>query len=300
VNRRLGRLTVGLLLLGLACDEKPAPPPRASATASAPAAPTPSQRPQPARAPRKPPTCRALAVTGKVLAGDQPVAVGTAVDGKTWLLLEKGASVSFRHSVSAREVTLVGPAQALPCFEGEEDFLLGSGQLRSSAGPGARPGAQVTVYTPFGTFSYGDARIDVQTSKSQAELAVTQGEAWATPIAGATRTGPDVVRAPKGKATLRGAPKPAALVADCEKQAGVAEGLASQVLHPTPGPDAGTLGERAAAHMGARRAARGACWCARAAVALAPDASRRDLAKRLDRAEQQWRAIGDTRKPPSD
>jgi len=299
VNGWLGRLAVGLVLLGAACDDKPAPT-QATATASAPTSPAPSQQPQPARAPRKPPTCRALAVTGKVLAGARTVSVGTAVDGKTWLTLEKGASVSFRHSVSAREVTLVGPAEALPCVEGEEDFLLGTGGLKSSAGPGARPGAQVTVYTPFGTVSYGDARIDVQASKASAEVAVTHGEAWAIPVAGATRTGPDVVRAPKGKASLRGAPKPAALVEDCEKQAQMAEGLANAVLHPTPGPDAGTLGERAAAHMRARRAARGACWCARAAAALAPDATRRALEKRLDRAEQQWRAVGSAAKPSSD
>ena len=128
--RWLGVL-VALTLSG--CDtDKPAPAPPSSATQSA-ARPTPSRRP-PEPPPRRPPpqiACRALTVKGKVTApgAPHPLVNGAPLDGLTWLELAPGAKLALRHTKSARELELSGPALVLPCAGGEEEVLLTRGKI---------------------------------------------------------------------------------------------------------------------------------------------------------------------------
>lgn len=292
----MSRALVALLVLVVGgCEGAEARRTSASAPpASSSAAPLGSKPPPPALppAPARVLGCRALAVTGGVRLDGKPVAVGELLDGNRWLELDRGGSISLRHTESARELAAHGPALLLACAGGEEEVVLGRGRLTTAAGPGARPGAQVLVHTPLGTVSYGDARVVIQASRSQVEVSVGQGQAWVQAAGGARRTGPQAPAGPNGKATLRGTGEPSALVRACEAEAESAEQKASAVLSPDAGPDAGSLGERAAAHLGARQAARRACGSARAAVSTGEDAARRGFEQRLERAERRWRTVG--------
>jgi len=294
------RAGLGLLLAAAACDgdPKPSPPGPASAAtpsavalaSAAPSASVPTRHPKIAPATR--PGCRVIALSGEVKEDDTVLANGTVIYGTRWLRLAKGASLTLRHTVSSREVSLEGPGLALPCLEGEEDALLAEGTFQSTAGPGARPGAEVVVFTPTGTVSYGDAQISLRASKAKSEVTTSKGEAWVLPSKDATRKGPEKLGGPKDKTTLtaKGGVEP--LVAECERSAGEAEGLARAVLTPTAG-DGGTLGDRAAAHLKARKVARGACGSARAAAATEPDAAKRaGLEKRVEEAGKRWRSLG--------
>ena len=290
---------VGVLALALATSACDDPPKRSTVDAAPSANPAPAVTPAKSAAmPRPPPPratgCRTLAIRGDVRVGATPVSVGMMIDGTRWLELQEGAEVSFRHAQTTRELTVKGPGRALACADGEEDFILARGALQTSAGPGARPGAQVTVYTPFGTVSYGDARIDIRASAAKLDVRVSKGEAWLLAATGSRRAGPETVTGPKGRGTLAGPAAATALAEACEEAATRAEQLAQSVLDPSAaGPDAGSLGDRAAAHLRARQAARAACGSARAAAARsAEDATRRDLERRLLAADRRWKAVG--------
>ncbi|MBK7579073.1 MAG: hypothetical protein IPI67_02605 [Myxococcales bacterium] len=289
-------------LLVLSCDKPPTPAPgsdsastgSATATASVPT-PAPSSSARYPRVPTTPasrPACRALALTGDVKSGDKPLSNGAIVYGDTWLTLAKDASISLRHTVTTRELTLKGPAYALPCIDGDEDTVLGMGTLSTSAGAGARPGAVVTVFTPLGTVSYGDAQITIRASKSKAEIVTTKGEGWVRAAKGATRAGPEKVTSPKDKSSLSGSGPTEALVVECERAAAEAAGLARAVLDPAAA-DGGSLGERAAKHLEARQRARWACGVALAGAAAETDADKRKgLESRVEAANARWRSLG--------
>jgi hypothetical protein len=220
--------------------------------------------------------------------------LGTEVDGTAWLELATGASASFRHSSSARELTVKGPGRMLACVEGGEDVIVAQGTVETSTGPGARPGAEVLIATPFGTVSYGDAKLSIKVAPKRLDATASQGEGWIEPAKGATLKGAEKITA-KGKAAISGDAAPGPLVEACEQAAAETERLAKSVLAgpgADAGADAGTLGDRAAAHVRSRRAARGACRSALAAVARVADAPKRqELEDRLGRAEKQWSGI---------
>jgi hypothetical protein len=287
------------------CDGSSAGGPAASASApaspaSASAMPRASLAPSVPSPPRKAELpCRALSVSGEVRTeSGAPVAHRSLLDGKNWLRLAKGAKLTTRDTTSARELAAVGPALVLPCVGGDEDWLLAEGTVVTTAGAGARPGAEVAVYTPLGSVSYGDARIEIHAAAHKVELSQITGEAWIRAAAGARLTGREKL-VPKARATLSGSPNAASLVEACEKAADESERLVRAVLAPPAGVDGGSLGDRAAAHLRARRAARAACGSARAAAALEKDeGARRDLEARVGRAEQRWKAIPSPARPP--
>lgn len=287
---------LGLALAVAACDPPPTPGPQlGSSTASSTASVLPSASAPPVR-PRVPAAtssgCRILGLSGEVKQGGEPLANGAVVYGTAWLELGKDASLTLRHTVSTREVTLKGPGAALPCLDGEEDVLLAAGTFVSTAGPGARPGAEVVVFTPLGTVSYGDAQITVRASKTKVDVSSTKGEAWVLPAQGATRKGPEKAGGPNDKPVLTGPGTIDPLVKECERAAEQAEGLARAVLGPATG-DGGTLGERAAAHLGARKAARRACGAARAGARTEPDTDKRSgFERRVQEASRRWRSLG--------
>ncbi len=181
---------------------------------------------------------------------------------KSWLELESGARVMIKHTETGREWTLEGPALAAFCPEGREEVVLGRGKLRTELGAGARPGGEVTVGTPFGRVSYGDARLELQVSERELRLRSLAGDAWLSP-AGA-KAEADVRVAGGGSTSRSRGQKAADAVALCAAAAKHAGELAAAVTSPAgSGPG---LGQRAAEHMRARKSARSRCANAAAAV----------------------------------
>lgn len=234
--------------------------------------------------------CRAMQVSGKAgFRHGLRIQKGAVLDGKRWLELEGDATISVRHATSTREFTLSGPGLVLPCLGGEEDVVLASGRVETAQGAGVRPGAEVRVATPFATLTYGDATLDIKVSSTKLDVTISGGEAQATLTPGLGKP-PKLLNAKNKKLSVPGkldAERVKARVERCEEKAKEAEDQARRVI--TPGPsDGGSLGERAAAHVVLRGAARLECLSARAAVvALGDEASQKDLEKRLDQADLQ-------------
>ena len=286
------------MVVAVACEQAPQPTAAtasASASASAAAVPAPSASTPPVRprvAPATQPGCRVLSLKGEVKGPSGPVPNGGVLYGTEWLELGKGSELSLRHTGSTRELTVKGPGKALPCLDGDEEVLLVEGTIETGSGAGARPGAEVVIYTSFGTVSYGDAQIAIRASKGRIEIASSKGEAWIRPTRGVTRKGPEKLVGGNDKATLTAAVRPEAALQDCERAAGEAESLGRAVFSPAPA-DGGTLGDRAAAHLVARKTARAACGSARVGIAGEADAEKRKgLEDRLAKANQQWQAVG--------
>lgn len=284
-------LALGLFAPGVSsCNgKKTEPAPSASASSSRP--PVASVPPSASGGPKPPVVaCRAMQVAGKAgFRHGLRIQKGAALDGKRWLQLEKGATVAVRHATTTREFTLVGPGFVLPCLDGEEDILLASGSVQTGQGAGVRPGAEVRIGTPFATLTYGDASLDIEVSATKLDVSISGGEALATPTPDAGKP-PKVLNAKTKKLSVPGkldAERVKARVERCEAKAKEAEDQARLVMKPGPS-DAGSLGERAAAHVVLRGAARLECYSARAAVvALGDEATQKELEKRLDEADLQ-------------
>ena len=287
----------GLALCALGCskqNESPKPGP-SSSSASAPsaltAAPAASLNAGP---PATKAGCRALDVTGRASVDGAPLASNALLDGEHWVELEKGATISLRHTVTTREFKLIGPARILPCRAGGEQLLLARGQLTTSANLGVRPGAEVLIATPGGTVRYGDAALDVEFAGVGLRVRVKQGEAWVEPE---TKGKPPFKNPVRIGAEARLLPEPRSareLVATCQAAAQVAADSAQHVLHQAPSADAGasTLGERAAAHMRDRAQARVACAIASAALGGNDDATERgSLSASVARADLLWQSV---------
>ena len=238
--------------------------------------------------------CRALSVKGSVsVSGAGHLKSRSPIDGSRWLDLGKDAVVDVRHSLSAREFQLRGPGRAIVCPGGAEQILLANGEVVTTNGPGARPGAEALIATPLGTVTYGDARLVATLSDKQLVVTARSGDAWVQPAPGATRNGPEKVDA-RHKATVKlsGALDTEKLVSLCRKAAEETARRAKAVIHKPTGKDAGTLGERAAAHVRARKAARAACATAEAALGRTSDpAERKRLWGQLEQSEKRWQAV---------
>jgi hypothetical protein len=265
-----------LLLLAFACgkgsaDKHGAVPaasgasvsPSASASASAGPAPSVAVLEQPPE-----PTCRTLRVEGEAKVGDVPLVSGALVDGSEWVTLGKGASVTLKVSNSGREIALAGPALFRACRRGREQVLLAKGKVTAGTGMGARPGAEVLIATPVAGVRYGDAdfsltlddkKLSVEVRAGQVELDSAGAKPFKSPLHGKDR-----LTVPLGK------PDAVALMARCKEAAETAEATARKVGdRAAPEP----LGERAQAHVRARKAARSACTIAAAATGLVADPS---------------------------
>jgi hypothetical protein len=279
-----------------ACNGKGSPPTAAPDAAPSSARPVASARP-PASGRVVPLAtgCRAIAVTGKAEVSGKAVTQGAPIDGSQFIDFSEGSKLTAKHARSGRELTLEGPGRAIVCRGGDEQVLLASGKLKSAVGTGARPGAEVLVATPFGIVRYGEAALEVRALPKKVEVAVTNGETWVEPAAGATRKGADHLAGPKGKASLHAGPNSTAekLVLACAEAARLSAESARAVLAPTPGgPDAGTLGERAAVQLRARRTARAACAVAGSAVGLLDDPAERErLRVQVDSSDRLWQAV---------
>ena len=271
--------------------------------ASASAAPNVSASPAPSAAASAPPTavphavqakagCRALEVVGKASIEGTPIVLGTLLDGQHWVLLEAGSSVALRHTVTSRELKLIGPGVILPCRNGAEQILVAVGQLSTSANLGVRPGAEVLIATPSGSVHYGDAALDLEYGPKGLRIRVKQGEAWLEPE---SRGKPKFKNPVHSGAEARLAPDhPTApeLLAACQSAAQKAQESAQLVLSPGAPETATSLGVRAAAQMRARASARTACAMAAAQVGASQDpAERQRLSASVAHADDLWQSV---------
>ncbi len=292
------RLALVLAVLTLAgCGKHgAAPAPSSSVASTSSAAPSSSTNAAPTVGSARPAepkgACRVLALTGRASVESAPVAVGTLLDGEHWLELEAGASVSLRHTITSRELKLIGPGRALPCRQGREQFLLARGALTTFATLGVRPGAEVLVATPAGIVHYGDADLDLEYNERGLALRVKGGEAWLEP-----GEPPSVaIKNPivSGKAARVPAPqrKPSELAAACQSAAETAAESAARLLGGVAPSPSDSLGARAATQMRDRGAARAACSIAAAASgAVADPAERQSLWASIAHSDEAWQSV---------
>lgn len=233
----------------------------------------------PATAP--PDACRVMSVSGRARRGSgQPIARGARLAGAEPIELEDDGRLHFKHTGSGREWTARGPARLVPCVDGQEEIILVSGALRAELGAGARPGAEVWVGTPFGSIRYARAQAEVRVSEQALELTASVGDVWLEGAAPAAEL--RVAAAIRRPAAQRLRVGPA--LEACARAAAESEARAKALL----GPGEVGLGQRAAAHVRARRLARSRCASATATVlAQAPSD---ELAARLRELEEYRRA----------
>jgi hypothetical protein len=243
-------------------------------------------------------TCRALRVEGDAKLGEAALASGTELDGSEWVRLARGAKLTLKHSLSGRELSLTGPAVFRACGRGREQVLLARGNVIVGSGMGARPGAEVLIATPVAAVRYADAdflldldakRLSVAVRTGQLELdapSLAESSTTAKALKSPLRAGRKVV-VPLGK------PDAAALMSRCKEAAEAAEASARKVgdrARPEP------LGERAQAHVHARKAAREACSIAAAATGLVADPA---VAAGLWAEATRWEGLWETIPRPS-
>ena len=291
-TRGLAWLALSIALV--ACESKSAGPPAPSARPSATAVRTAPPPPAPAEPPPELPRCRVIAARpnpGKAAdAGTPAPAVGTVFEGREWL--ELGAfEVVLRHASTTRELSLRGPGRLLPCFLGTETVLVSAGTVKTTAGAGARAGAEVVLATPFGTLHFADAALEARVAERELEVKIVNGVValvpGASPRAGPDAGAPDLVLGPKSKKRLTGDVDAKLLVERC--------GLASQPLGTAPpaAPSARSeLGKWSVAQLRAWQAARWACATARAAIGREKEPERTRLGSEIDGLDRVWQAAG--------
>ncbi|MBX3184061.1 MAG: hypothetical protein KIT72_00940 [Polyangiaceae bacterium] len=244
------RYALGALLLAcIACDDGPKQPPPISHPALGS-----EQRPAPsvdgsvslrtaaapavsALVPSDAPACRVMSASQVQEAG-KPVTAGALLDGEAWLDLEAGGELRVRHTRSARELGISGPARVRPCPEGLEGAWLERGTLTAAAGAGARPGAMVWVSTPHGLVEWGEAQLTVEVTPSHTQATLRSGAIAVSAAVGSTLAAPRGATksrlSGRGTSKLQGAPNLEALTAACEEAAAAAE-EAAQALLSVPG-----------------------------------------------------------------
>jgi hypothetical protein len=235
--------------------------------------------------------CRVIEVSGAIESAGRPLRTGAWLDGASWLILPKDGKVVVKHPTSARELSVSGPGRVRLCAAGDEQVVLARGTLRATAGPGARPGAQVLVFTPVGVVRYGNADLAARVTERSVNIQVFAGDAWVDPLFGATRQGPEHVLA-RVQSALKAAAAPAAerAVTACREASQAAASAAEVVL--TPGQADASLGQRAASQLKARQTARSLCGSALAVLGNAPNsASARALEIGLKEADALWQKV---------
>ncbi|HEY6560248.1 MAG TPA: hypothetical protein VI072_23345 [Polyangiaceae bacterium] len=235
--------------------------------------------------------CRVIEVSGAIESAGRPLRTGAWLDGASWLILPKDGKVVVKHPTSARELSVSGPGLVRLCAAGDEQVVLARGALRATAGPGARPGAQVLVFTPVGVVRYGDADLAARVTERSVNIQVFAGDAWVEPLFGATRRGPDHVLARvQSSLTAAAAPAPERAVTACREASQAAASAAAAVL--TPGQAGASLGQRAASQLKARQTARALCGSALAVLGNAPNsASARALEIGIKEADALWQKV---------
>jgi hypothetical protein len=269
--------------------ERTAPSSRPSATAVRSVPPAPSVEPPPEIQMCRVITSRPSASKASDAGATLP-AVGTALEGRDWLELGPG-DIVLRHSSTTRELTLKGPGRFLPCFLGTETVLVAKGSVKTTAGAGARAGAEVVLATPFGTLHFADAALDARVAEREFEVKIENGVVTLTEAAGA-KPGADggvseLVLGPKSKKRLSGEVDSKLLLERCRE--------ASRPLGTAPPPSPSVrseLGKWSVAQLRARQAARWACATSRAAMGRAEEPERTRLWSEVESVDRVWLGAG--------
>jgi hypothetical protein len=254
--------------------------------------------PAPVPPPQKEEAARCRVVALRAAAGRQAdagfqasaPAIGTALEGRDWLELAGKIEVTLRHSATTRELALHGPGRFLPCFLGTETVLVARGGVKTTAGAGARAGAEVILATPFGTLHFADAALELRVGERDAEANVASGTAtWVlaaepTPDGGSS----DVVLGAKDRRKVAGDAVTAELVSRCDE---AARPLGTEPPRLSAGePSArARLGEWSVTQLRARQTARWACAAARAAAGRENATERIRWWAELSRVDRVWR-----------
>lgn len=233
-----------------------------------------------------------MSVTGQVSrASGTPIRTGDVLTDSRWIELGGASKLALKHTLSAREWTLVGPARALACAAGREEIIIAQGTLRTEMGIGARPGAEVWVGTPYGSLRYADARAELSVTEQELKLTALGGELWLLTAAGADAprerrvSGSTAFRAGKAQRLVA-----AAAVAHCARDARDSRAQAASLLSAA----APALGERARAHVQARQRAHASCASATAAVLREARGSALEAKlSELDLYAEAWRGVPD-------
>jgi hypothetical protein len=235
-----------------------------------------------------PPICRALRVVGDAKVGDAALVSGAELDGSEWVALAAGASVALKHALSGRELLVKGPALFRACRRGREQLLLAKGSVVTAAGMGSRPGAEVLIATPVAGIRYGDAELTLLLDAQKLSIRVRTGQVEVDPGA-STQPVKSPISSQRELRIPLGKPDPARLMARCKEAAEAAEASARRVVDKSA---LEPLGERAKAHVQARKAARAACTIAAAATGLVADpVARAGLWAEAVRWEGLWESI---------
>jgi hypothetical protein len=294
-------LVVALPLAALlvACEKKPSGQPNSGASASVSAAALSPPPPSALVEKIEVPLCRVIAVRPKKGApadasiGAGAPAVGTALEGRDFLDLGDETEVALRHGTTTRELTLRGPGRFLPCFLGTEAVLIATGTVKTTAGAGARAGAEVILATPLGALHFADAALEVRVGERELDARVDTGGATLV-SAGSQKNvadgGPhDLVLGPKGRKRLSGAVVVDDLVSRCLEAAS-----ALRASPPAPAPSTSSsrtlLGQWSVAQLKTRQGTRWACAIARAAVGRLDGLERDRLWAEITASDPTWRA----------
>ncbi|MET0591737.1 MAG: hypothetical protein ABW133_03500, partial [Polyangiaceae bacterium] len=247
----------------------------------------------------------------------EPLARGDLLPEWGRIELEPESEITVHATVSTREITLVGPAIADACPDGEEVVRLGRGKVTAVPGAGIRPGAEVWVATPLGVVRFNDARIEIDVPNvdaSRLRVAVATGQATFVPAENVVLAYPEAkVAADGGRLSADGgrvdasqrvyplAPgsvvevtrpaKPVAawardLVATCVRDAKVAENAAARIATET---ERAKIGELAFEHVRARQLAHASCDCVLATTILAKDMLDPELLRAFSGANSEWK-----------
>jgi hypothetical protein len=294
------RFALALALALVAGCSRDAERPVPAAASPAPPSPLPSPpAPAPASlrgASARSPGCRVMSVSGSALHGAMAARAGDKYDDREPIELRAGAVLRLMHTASTRQWTITGPARLVACAGGDEELVLARGTVRTEAGAGARPGAEVWVGTPYGSLRYADARAELIVDAAALEVRVVSGPLWFTPLGGdSVEDGAAPERALSEASQSFAAhpyrPNQELATGRCARAATLAAARAEALLAPSAEP----LGARAAEHVRARQRAHALCASAFASVldgerAPIVDGSRAWLAQ-FDRYDRLWRAV---------
>jgi hypothetical protein len=293
--------SAALALAVVACQTKSSGGTSASASTHPAASSVRVVPPRPALGDERPeiPLCRVIAVRPtRPAAPDAGIdprapAVGVALEGRDWLTLGPNTEVVLRHAMTTRELALRGPGRFLPCFQGTETVLVATGSVKTTAGAGARAGAEVILATPLATLHFADAALELGVGERALDVSVEAGVVTLVPATSATKASadagvPGVVLGPRSKKRLPGSVDLKDLVARCG-DASRSLGTAPPAV-PAGVPSArALLGQWSVEQLRARQAARWACAAARAAIGReqGPEQNRRwDQISALDKVWQ--------------
>jgi hypothetical protein len=186
-----------------------------------------------------------------------------------------------------------------PCRGGEEQIAVASGRLRTTTGAGARPGAEVLVFTPHGVLRYGYAGLDLTVDQRRLTATAKSGQVWLESVDGKGPGKTAELALPLAKAQTTSGPRPlTSLEQRCESLAQHAAELGT-ALTSGAGNSGAALSARAVEHLKARREARFVCGAGESYAASLEPPERGRLLDRFNELERLYRSFAKNQAAPN-